>query len=327
VKRAREAGPEPATAVDLLRGAAAPGPGPEPWVRLTFVLMAAFVLYVLYLGSRPGGEGPVRAFTWAPSIFSLTALLLFVGGLAWGATHRPLLQRRRLSAFVGLGALVLAASYPMPYPSSHEGNPSRVHFSIPVRGEWTVRWGGERGTTNPLVILPDRRWGTHLVVVEEGTTHAAEGDRLVDYFAFGRELHAPADGEVRSVRDELPDHLPGEAGSGSALGNHLVIEVAEGEFVFLCNLMRGSILVSEGQPVRVGDVLARVGNSSSSTLTPEPHLALHLQDTPVPGAGEGVPWRFSGYSSGGRPVAGGLPRGGLGAGGVHIGERIRMAGE
>ena len=114
------------------------------------------------------------------------------------------------------------------------------------------------------------------------------------------------------LRDTLPDQLPGTARDRSCdeFGNMIVLEVAEAEYLFLCNLKQGSILVGPDEHVESGQELARVGNSSCSRFTPQPHLALHLQDTPVPRWGQAVPWFFNSYNSGSSMVLRGLPSGG-----------------
>jgi hypothetical protein len=105
---------------------------------------------------------------------------------------------------------------------------------------------------------------------------------------FGRQLTAPAPGVVVAVHDGEPDHqafrgIPsiryaltqqrraakGWPGLG---GNHVIIEFRAGEFVALCHLQHGSIRVSAGQSVAVGDEIGQCGNSGNST---EPHV--HVQ--------------------------------------------------
>ncbi|MGB3306700.1 MAG: M23 family metallopeptidase [Thermomicrobiales bacterium] len=59
-------------------------------------------------------------------------------------------------------------------------------------------------------------------------------------------------------------------------GNHVVLQTADGEFVFLAHMQKGSVRVSEGDTVRSGDLLGLVGNSGN---TSKPHLHIHVQDT------------------------------------------------
>ena len=75
--------------------------------------------------------------------------------------------------------------------------------------------------------------------------------------------------------------------------------------------------------MRSGELLGRVGSSGYSTVTPQPHLAIHMQDTPLPGRGEAVPWNFCDYSVEGERVSRGLPRGGIGRDGVFLGQKVQ----
>lgn len=300
--------------------------GPEPWVWVAYALALLAVAWLLYLGLRFDGTGPIRAFSYGPIFLTVAACLTLLVGLVRTFLFRPVLRRQRLPGLLCLAAVIGFINYPIPFPAAREGRPSTVRFTLPVEGEWTVVWGGEEPRDNLLArVRADRRWGLDLVVTgEDGKSHVDSGARLVDYLAWDRPVLAPADGVVVRAVDGLPDQSPGAWQRGvEEFGNHVVIRVAEGEYVFLAHLREGSLLVGEGDAVRAGQELARVGNSGFSTFTPEPHLALHLQDSPEPHLGQAVPWRFHDYEVGGTPVEVGLPRGGRGSGGSFTGERVR----
>ena len=254
-------------------------------------------------------------------MLAAAALATGLFGLVVSLRKRPVLNRERLRGAACLGLVIAGVTYPIPFPARREGHPSLVEFRLPVRGEWTVVWGGESGDNILAKTRADRRWGLDLLIRRDGKSHARSGNRLGDYFAYDQSVFAPASGRVAMLRDPFPDQVPGAARDPDCdeLGNLIVLQVAEAEFVFLCNLMQGSILVGVGEEVELGQELARVGNSSCSPFTPEPHLALHLQDTPVPRWGQAVPWFFNSYYSGSTQVLRGLPSGGP----RLSGERVR----
>lgn len=297
---------------------------PEVWAWVAFTLLAVEVALVLYLGLRPGGAGPVLAYSYGPPLLGVVAVATAFFGLLWSVLHRPLFRRRRLPAFLCLTVVIGTANYPFPYPSSHEGRPSQVEFRLPVEGEWTVYWGGESKNTNRLAgFVPERRWGLDLVVVRDGRSHEGDGLALEDYYCYDREVLSPAAGRVVDVHSGQRDTQPGMVERGlEAYGNYVVIEVAPDEFLFLAHLKPGSIEVHEDELVEQGQRIGRVGNSGYSPLTPEPHLALHLQDTPVPRHGEPIPWTFHHYLADDLTVAQGLPRGGIGREGAFYGQRV-----
>lgn len=289
--------------------------GLEPWTLFALLVSGLTFALFLYLALRPGGRGPLVVWDQGRMLAFLVAAATLVAGVVWGVLRRPVLQRRRLAGFLGLGVALFITSYPLAYPSSYENHPSRTAFRLPFEGGWTTRWGGNKGPQNALVLRPDVRFGFHFV--------QTDGAGKSDGRCLGARVLAPADGEVVRVEDGIPD---GPEGRGTTpeqpRGNLVVLRTAPGEFLHVSNLAQGSIPVAVGQTVRAGQELGRVGASALSRVTPEPHLAIHLQDTDVPGAGEGIPMSFHGYFSGGREVERGVPRGGLAGDGSHLGEQV-----
>jgi murein DD-endopeptidase MepM/ murein hydrolase activator NlpD len=56
-------------------------------------------------------------------------------------------------------------------------------------------------------------------------------------------------------------------------GNHIILQCG-GVWVLLAHLQRGSVAITERQPVSRGELLGRVGNTGN---TGEPHLHIHAQ--------------------------------------------------
>lgn len=124
---------------------------------------------------------------------------------------------------------------------------------------------------------------------------------------FGRTVLAPVSGLVIATRDKDRDHdayrgLPSiryaltqsrraTAGWPALAGNHVLIRTPAGPVVALCHLQRDSLRVRAGQEVRVGQVLARCGNTGNST---EPHLHVQVIDRADPVRAEPVPLSFHG---------------------------------
>jgi murein DD-endopeptidase MepM/ murein hydrolase activator NlpD len=133
--------------------------------------------------------------------------------------------------------------------------------------------------------------------------------RPQDFPAFDAPILAVADATVVRATDGQRDHLsrnslPGllylmliegsvreMSGSSRILGNHLVLDLGNGTYAAYAHLQRGSLTVREGDRVRVGQQLARCGNSGNST---EPHLHFQLMDGPDPDAARGVPFTWQG---------------------------------
>ena len=76
------------------------------------------------------------------------------------------------------------------------------------------------------------------------------------------------------------------------VGNHIIIRCEEATYALLAHLQKGSIEVTEGQHIRKGDFLGRVGHSGNSTA---PHLHFQLMDSPDLYGAKGIPCAFKQY--------------------------------
>ena len=181
---------------------------------------------------------------------------------------------------------------------------------LPLDGCVTVAWGGAPARGNHHVHSPAERWAVDLLVTIDGRSHAGAGDALTDYYAYDRPVRAPADGRIVAVHDGVPDAAVARPEPSRRGGNQIVVEVVPGEHLFLLHLRRGSIGVRAGDRVQRGHIVARVGNSGNST---EPHLHVHLQDSPVAGRGQAIPFHFADYvhHTSGQAVVRGMPVGGM----------------
>jgi len=110
--------------------------------------------------------------------------------------------------------------------------------------------------------------------------------------------------QVRNAATFTPEKLP------SILGNHVILRHAhhDGIFAALVHMAPGSVEVAEGQRVRTGDVLGRVGHTGNST---SPHLHFQIMDSLDAMTAHGIPCAFRAYEveRDGEwvPVANGIP--------------------
>jgi peptidase M23-like protein len=102
------------------------------------------------------------------------------------------------------------------------------------------------------------------------------------YRIWERPLHAPCDGIVARVVDDVEDNTAFGQNRPYGVGNQVVIRVGADVYVVLGHMRRGSACVRPGDAVRAGDVLGRVGNSG---WTERPHV--HVQAMRSAG---GDPW-------------------------------------
>jgi hypothetical protein len=235
---------------------------------------------------------------------------LVVGSAAWRMLEArlppvgaPGLAGAAAAVALGASASVLVQAL---RARSHPGQ--ALALELPLRGGRFLVTDGGDGARSFLVnyhygfaghrgagVSASMRYALDLV--EVGRRGAAGRGLLPrrneDCRIWERPLHAPCDGRVVKVVDEVEDNGAFGAHRPYGVGNQVVIRTAGDVYVVLGHLRRGSVLVREGAEVRRGTPLGRVGNSG---WTERPHL--HLQAMRSPEGdwwhGEPVPVRFGG---------------------------------
>ena len=174
-------------------------------------------------------------------------------------------------------------------------------IALPFSGEWTVwqSFDGEWTHKGPWRYAVD-----FVITDEEGKTYRGDGLSLTDYYAFGKPVLSPVDGQVVAVVNSLPDNPPGQADKENNWGNYVLIYDKRGFYVLLCHFKQNSIRVKVGDYVVKGTLLGLCGNSGYS---PEPHIHVHVQGLPEVGSPT-LPFSFSSYISGGVFKDAGVPR-------------------
>ncbi|HUS72516.1 MAG TPA: peptidoglycan DD-metalloendopeptidase family protein [Sedimentisphaerales bacterium] len=184
-----------------------------------------------------------------------------------------------------IGLLFLPHKPAIPVPEKNE-----TRLSLPFKGRWLVFWGGDTKELNQHHDVPNQRFAfDFLGANEEGKTRKGESRVNEDYFAFGREILAPAEGKVTDVINGVRDNVPASMNPYSGLGNAVFIQHREYEVSVLAHLKLGSIKVKVGDKVKRGQVVGLCGNSGNSS---EAHLHYHLQNTPIIQDGTGIKCYF-----------------------------------
>lgn len=149
-------------------------------------------------------------------------------------------------------------------------------LKLPFNEEWTVLWGGDTKEVNYHVIDKAQKNAFDFVITNpQGKSYENDGKTNEDFYAFGKQLIAPTDGEVVLVVDGVKDNKPGIPNPLYIPGNTVIIKTKNNEYLFFAHFKQHSTVVKQGQMVKQGDLLGLCGNSGNST---EPHIHFHIQN-------------------------------------------------
>ena len=185
-------------------------------------------------------------------------------------------------------------------------------YIFPLQGVWYAGWGASFHTGHRWAV-PEEFALDIAKIGEGGLSHKGNGTRFDDYYAYGANVLAAADGRVISAANDQPEdpsamqrpnetqeayfaRLQNEQGGRLAkgltaiTGNYLMIDHGKNEYSLYAHLQPGSVRVHVGDRVKAGDVIGKLGSSGNST---EPHLHFHVCDKPDPLMCAGIPMNFS----------------------------------
>ena len=186
------------------------------------------------------------------------------------------------------------------------------NYIFPLRGVWYVGYGASFHTGHRWAI-PEEFALDIAKIGESGLSHKGDGTRFDDYYAYGADVLAAADGRVTSVANDQQEdpsamQRPNETqeayfarlqkeqgerlakGLTAITGNYVMIDHGKNEYPLYAHLQPGSVRIRVGDQVKAGDVIGKLGSSGNST---EPHLHFHVCDKPDPLMCAGIPVNFS----------------------------------
>ena len=142
-------------------------------------------------------------------------------------------------------------------------------------------------------VVPQRFAVDWMRLDDQHRAWVGDPHQLTSYFSYGQPEIAAAAGKVVIARDGFPDQPPPDNPTAPPFaelpGNRVVLRVAPHIYLLYAHMKPGSVRVREGERVRRGQMLGRLGNSGNSAT---PHLHLQAQTTRS-FASDGLPLVFN----------------------------------
>lgn len=188
-------------------------------------------------------------------------------------------------------------------PVHYHENKTDLHF--PLRGAWWAIQAADWSDRHKQEVFSQTYALDFVKLGPDNNFFQGNGMALADHYSWDQPVYATAGGKVAHVCFDMPDLPPGVPPNPRMfrddprrlLGNAVAISHANGEFSYFGCLQQASIQVNEGEMIRRGTLIGRVGNSGNS---PGPHLHFHLMEGPNPFIDQGLPVKFSHFSAGGQ---------------------------
>jgi hypothetical protein len=134
--------------------------------------------------------------------------------------------------------------------------------------------------------------------------HGDPGD-VRNYTCYGADVLAVADGTVVETLNDLDDQKPGTLPDPKTItlanvdGNHVVLDLGDGVFAFYAHLQKNSVRVKQGDRVKRGQLLGKLGNTGNTSA---PHLHFHLMEGSSVLGSNGIPYVIDSFA-----IAGQIP--------------------
>jgi murein DD-endopeptidase MepM/ murein hydrolase activator NlpD len=174
-------------------------------------------------------------------------------------------------------------------------------ISAPFHGEWAAFNGPSNSSGHRRLVLGldghtaiGQRFAIDFLKVDStGRSYHGDPANNANYYAYGTELLAVADGVIAAVKDGIPQNVPGANSRAVPItmetvgGNYVAIDIGHGRYALYAHVQPGSLRVKVGDHVKRGQVVALLGNSGNST---EPHVHFQVADGPTFLSSEGIPY-------------------------------------
>jgi len=97
---------------------------------------------------------------------------------------------------------------------------------------------------------------------------------------------------VDGLQNQVPGKFPKNLPVDEADGNHVILDLGDGNYALYAHMKPGSVRVHAGETVTPGRVVGLVGNSGNTIA---PHLHFQLMDRPSSLGANGLPYEINSF--------------------------------
>ncbi|MBW8347878.1 M23 family metallopeptidase [Bacillus sp. IITD106] len=202
-------------------------------------------------------------------------------------TKYSLNQKFSIGIYVVL--LLVFGTYNAFILKSYTVNDNAIELTFPLKnGTYYVGHGGNQVMMNYHQAEPAQKYALDILKLNTLGTRASGlyPKKLKKYEIFEDDLYSPCNGKVVNMKNDLPDLTPPKSDPKNLEGNHIYLVCENHDAtILLAHMKKGSIVVAEGEEVKTGQLLGKIGNSGN---TSEPHLHIHAEKD-----GKGIPITFN----------------------------------
>lgn len=180
---------------------------------------------------------------------------------------------------------------------------NRAAYHFPVNGVWQVIRNfdytlGHRAYAGQEFAIDFVKLG------ENGLLRQNNADKPDDFYCFGAQVQALADGEIIRFESQMQDNKVNQVSDNAEFqkrikkhgylsaraGNYVIIKHSDDRFSFYAHLKKDSVSAKNGDTVKKGDQIGNVGNSGQCSFS---HLHIQLNEGPDPLGSRGLPLTFA----------------------------------